>query len=101
MRNSWDYEQESGTLKDGREAKYLILLENSCSMDVIPGSSGNIGMYFLNILVPCVWGNGLNPFSFGKFVIHGCDTRECGAFVRIVSSILRPAQVWNGHLGLG
>ena len=56
VRKSLDYEWKSGTMKDGRDLKYRIVPENSSSKYAISGISGNICIYFLNILVPYVLG---------------------------------------------
>jgi hypothetical protein len=81
--------------------KCHILLKDLCFIDVVPRNSGNISMHFLNNLSQRVLGNGLKRLSFGKCVVHGSDTRQCGAFARILCSKFRSSHVRSVYRVLG
>jgi len=81
VRKSLVYERKSGTMKDGRDIKYRIVLENSCSTYAVSGISGNICIYlfiFPQYFDPVCAGNSRvvagNKNSLN--VVHACRKRR-------------------------
>ena len=74
---------------DARQVWSQFLLENMCSMDVMPRSIGNYCVLFVSNLALCIWGHGLELFCVGKFVVHRCDCQQCGEFLHSFSSKIR------------
>ena len=73
--------RKSGTMKDGRDIKYRIVLENSCSTYAVSGISGNICIYlfiFPQYFDPVCAGNSrvVAGNKNSPNVVHACRKRR-------------------------